>query len=63
MAFFDKEGNLLFEIKAERTIGRKRVLDLDTEETIIGVHCTQCAKFVRGIGFFVYRPGIGLGLL
>jgi hypothetical protein len=35
------------------------ILQLVEDENVIGVYCTQCEKMVRGIGFYIYRPGIG----
>ena len=60
LAFMNKKGEMLVEFEGENQTGPKSFIELEEEEYIIGVHCTQCEKYVRGIGFYVFRPGIGI---
>lgn len=60
LAFFDRQGKLYVRIEGDRKLGAESIFELNPEEKIIGIHCTYCERFIRGIGFFVYRPGIGI---
>ena len=60
LAFYDLNGKELCKISDKQPTGKQYKLDLDEDEHIIGVNCTQCDRFVRGIGFYIYRPGIGI---
>ena len=60
LAFFDRHGQLLCKIEGDRKLGDEQIVELNEDEKIIGIHCTYCERFIRGIGFFVYRPGIGI---
>jgi len=63
LAFFDRQGVLLCKIEGDRKIGNEQIVELNEDEKIIGIHCTYCERFIRGIGFYVYRPGIGISTL
>jgi hypothetical protein len=63
LCFYGRDGSVLCKIEGAKRSGREYTVQLKPDEIIIGIHCTQDDKYLRGIGFYVYRPGIGLPTL
>ena len=40
-----------------------KVLELGKHEHINGIQANMCAKYVRGLGFFVWKLGLGVPLV
>ena len=60
LTFYDQKGGILVGIKGENVKGKLYTLDLSNEETIIGIKATMCEKYIRGLGFYVWKVGMGV---
>ena len=63
LTFWDENGNELISIRGENVKGPLKVLELGKNEHINGIQANMCAKYVRGLGFFVWKFGLGVPLV
>ena len=47
-------------MRGENVKGKLYEMKLSDEETIIGIKATECDKYVRGLGFYVWKVGMGV---
>ena len=62
LTFWDENGNELVSIRGENVKGELKVLELGKYENINGIGANMCAKYVRGLGFYVWKLGLGVPL-
>ena len=62
MNFIGENGQTLLEIRGKTLKGVWKTMKLDKDMHIIGVKANMCDKYIRGIGFFVWKLGMGVPL-
>ena len=60
MVLVDQNDQLITRFSGESITGSWVSLELKEGEHIIGLKANMCDRFVRGIGFFLWRPCMGL---
>ena len=60
MNFIGENGQILFEIRGKSVKEVWKTIQLDKDMHIIGVKANVCDKYIRGIGFFVWKLGMGV---
>ena len=60
MVLVDQHDSLICRFAGEAVTGSWVTLELAHEEHVIGVKANMCDRYVRGIGFFLWKPGMGL---
>lgn len=60
MVFIDQYDQEICKFAGETVRGNWVSLELEPEEHIIGIKANLCDRYLRGIGFFIWKPGFGL---
>lgn len=60
MVLVDQNDKLICRFAGENVTGSWVTMELGPEEQVIGVKANSCDRYVRGIGFFLWKPGMGL---
>ena len=60
MTFWDLNGNEILSFRGENVKGTTTTMELNKGEHIIGIKACMCEKYVRGIGFYVWKIGLGV---
>ena len=60
MIFYDAYEQEILAIKGTTVKGEWHTLELKNDEHIIGIKANMCPKYIRGIGFFIWKRGMGL---
>ena len=62
MTFYDQHGQVMLDIRGNTVKGVWKTMELGSVEHIIGVKANMCDKYIRGIGFFTWKLGMGVPL-
>ena len=60
--FLDEKDQPILEIRGNTVKGVMKTMQLEKDMHIIGVKANMCEKYIRGIGFFVWKLGMGVPL-
>ena len=60
MVLVDQNDQLICRFMGEVVTGSWVTLELGPREHVIGIKANMCDRYVRGIGFFLWRAGMGL---
>ena len=60
VTFYDTKGEILVGMRGENVKGKLYTMTLSEDETIIGIKATECDKYLRGLGFYVWKIGMGV---
>ena len=60
MVLVDQYEQMICRFSGEQVTGSWMTLELKEGEQVIGVKANLCDRYVRGIGFFLWKPGMGL---
>lgn len=60
MVLVDQHDNLICRFTGDTVTGQWLTLDLGPKEHVIGLKANMCERYVRGLGFFLWKPGMGL---
>lgn len=60
MVLVDQNEKLICRFLGEVLRGDWVTLELGQGEQVIGVKANMCDRYVRGLGFFLWKPGMGL---
>lgn len=51
---------MIVRFSGDTVTGNWASLELKRGEHLIGIKANMCNRFVRGLGFFLWKPGMGL---
>ena len=60
LTFWDENGNKLISIRGENVKGPEKILEIGKNEHINGIQANMCPKYIRGLGFFVWKQFLGV---
>lgn len=60
MVLVDQDDELIVRFSGDTVTGSWISLELKRGESLIGIKANMCNRFVRGVGFFLWKPGMGL---
>ena len=60
MVLVDQFDQVICKLEGEATTGSWQTLELGERQHVIGLKANMCDRFIRGIGFFLWKPGMGL---
>ena len=60
MVLVDQNEQLICKFAGDAVTGDWETLMLGPGEQVIAVKANMCERFCRGIGFFLWKPGMGL---
>ena len=60
MVLVDQNDKVICRFAGDTVTGTWVTLELEPNEHVIAVKANMCDRFCRGIGFFLWKPGMGL---
>ena len=63
MTFTDQNDKEILSFRGENVRGTWSELVLNKNEHIVGIQANMCEKYVRGIGFYVWKLGLGIPIV
>ena len=60
MVVVDQNDQLIARFAGDTVTGHWVSIELNQKEQVIGIKANMCDRYIRGIGFFLWKPGMGL---